>query len=68
VATSSARGLYKGLAAVAAPPVTHAPVHRPPVVKAAPPATPTGVSIEVYEGDKKPEVVKCSEENCSSTK
>jgi pilus assembly protein CpaB len=68
VATSSARGLYKGLAAVAAP-VVHAPVHRSPVVKAAPPApTPTGVSIEVYEGDKKPEVVKCSEENCSSTK
>lgn len=68
VPSSSARGLYKGLAAIA-PPVTHAAVHRAPVEKAAPVApTPTGVSIEVYEGDKKPEVVKCSEENCSATK
>jgi len=65
--SSSSRGLYKGSSTPA--PVAEAPVHHTAVHKAAaaptPPA-PTGVSIEVYQGDKKPETVKCSEENCGT--
>jgi pilus assembly protein CpaB len=66
VPSSNSRGLYKGMAV---PAVTPAPVHRTiaKVVKpTAPPPPPTGVSVEVYQGDKKVEVVKCTEENCGS--
>ena len=61
VASSNSRGLYKG-SAVAAP--TPAPVHHIIVKKPtpAPPAS-TGVSIEVYQGDKKPDVVKFPDES-----
>ena len=65
VGTESARGLYKGgVAPVAAP---H-PVVRPvktkekPVVPAA-----TGVSVEVWQGDKESKV-NCGEDSCGSTK
>jgi pilus assembly protein CpaB len=61
VPASGTRNLYKG----AAPPVTpvRVPVHRTVPMKApeAPP-TSTGVSIDVYQGDKQPEIVKCSNE------
>jgi len=62
VASSNSRGLYRGLAAPASTqPVVH---HTPPKTVKAPPApTPTGVSIEVYQGDKKPEVVKFPDES-----
>jgi pilus assembly protein CpaB len=61
VPSSGARGLYKG-AAVAAP--THAPVHHTAIKTAAPVvSTPTGVSVEIYQGDKKPDVVKFPEDN-----
>src|SRR5580698_7559695 len=62
VTSSNARGLYKGMAPA---PVEKAPVHHmaAKVPVAAPPATPTGVSVEVYQGDKKAEVVKFPEEN-----
>ena len=62
---SNSRGLYKGMAAPA--PVQPPVVHRA-VTKRAPSLPPpsTGVSVEVYQGDKKPEIVKCSEENCGS--
>jgi pilus assembly protein CpaB len=62
VASASARGLYRGLPA--AP--TQAPVVRhsaPKPVVTPPPVTPTGVSVEVYQGDKKPDVVKFPDEN-----
>jgi pilus assembly protein CpaB len=52
VAVASARVLYKGLPAP--PPVTHAPVHH--VEKPAPPPASTGVSVQVYEGDKEQKV------------
>jgi pilus assembly protein CpaB len=63
VATSNSRGLYR-LGALPAP-STPAPVHHTTVKKAAPPVAPasTGVSIEVYQGDKKPDVVKFPDEN-----
>lgn len=66
VASSNSRGLYKGMAAPPAPAHT-APVHKVTTAKAIPP-TPvsTGVSVEVYQGDKKPDVVKCSDDGCES--
>jgi pilus assembly protein CpaB len=56
VPSSISRGLYRG---AAAPPTVQPVVHRAPVKKAAPAAPPpsTGVSIQVYQGDKKPDVV-----------
>ncbi len=56
VPSSGARALYKLTAAPA--PTVHAPVHRLLPVKMAPTPIPasTGVSIEVYEGDKKQDV------------
>lgn len=61
VPATAERILYKG--GVPAPaPVTHAPVHHV-VEKPAPPPASTGVSIEVYEGDKTtPKVVKFPDE------
>src|SRR5579871_4780726 len=57
VPSSNSRGLYKGMAA---PAPVHAPVrHVVPTKVATPPAPSTGVSVEVYQGDKKPDVVKC---------
>lgn len=67
VPSSGARGLYKGSAAPA--PVAHVPVHRSPLpVKTAPAPIPTstGVTVEVYQGDRKGEVVKCTEDGCGS--
>jgi len=65
VPPSSSRGLYRGLAAPAPvqPVVHHAAIK---TVTPPPAQTPPGMSIEVYHGDKKPEVIKCSEENCGS--
>jgi len=60
---SNSRGLYKGMAAPVQPPVVHRTATKR--VPSLPPPS-TGVSVEVYQGDKKPEIVKCSEENCGS--
>lgn len=59
---SNSRGLYRGVA----PPTTAQPVvHHTPTKKVAPPVltTPTGVSVEIYQGDKKPDVVKFPDES-----
>ena len=64
VPASNSRGLYRGLPAPAAVrvPIRHVvPTH----IDTAPPAN-TGVSVEVYQGDKKPDVVKCTEDGCGS--
>jgi pilus assembly protein CpaB len=61
VASSNSRGLYKGGAAPPPKPtVVHQSVPRKTVAPVPPPAT--GVSIEVYQGDKKPDVVKFPDE------
>lgn len=59
VAAAWARGLYQRGAAPVAP-VVRAPVHRV-IDKAPPPRPSTGVSVEVYQGDKKSDV-KLSDE------
>jgi pilus assembly protein CpaB len=65
VQAANARGLYKG---AAAPAPAHAPVRRViPVKVVQPPPASTGVSVEVYQGDKKPDVVKFPDES-SETK
>lgn len=64
VPTSSERALFKGLPPA---PATATPaVHRAHVEKAPPPAPPPGVSVEVIQGDKKPEAVKCTDEGCET--
>jgi pilus assembly protein CpaB len=65
VPPSNSRGLYRGLAT---PEPVRQVVHHAAIKTVTPPPAqpPTGVSIEVYHGDKKPDVVKCSEENCGS--
>jgi pilus assembly protein CpaB len=61
VPSSNSRGLYRGSAT---PAPTKTVVHHtvPKTVAPLPPAS-TGVSIEVYQGDKKPEVVKFPDES-----
>jgi pilus assembly protein CpaB len=63
VPSSGARALYKFAPAPA--PAVHAPVHRPLPVKATPtpPPASTGVSVEVYQGDKPKQVVPLSDQN-----
>jgi len=65
VPASNARGLYKGMPAP--PSTTPTPVHHVAAVKktTAPPVPP-GVTVDVYQGDKKTEAVKCTDEGCSS--
>lgn len=61
LAASNAKGLYKGIAPAATPPPAHP---RPVKKKAEPtPTAPSVFSIEVYQGDKKPEEVKFPQES-----
>jgi pilus assembly protein CpaB len=63
VPSSNSRGLYRGMAAPAAvQPVVH---HVSTTKKTLPvvPPTSTGVTVEVYQGDKKAEVVKFPDDN-----
>ena len=67
VPSASARALYRGSIP---PPPTQAPVHHAVAKKpvtVAPPA-PTGFSVEIYQGDKKPESVNCTEGGCGPSK
>src|ERR1700739_3182455 len=62
-AASSPRGVYK--LASAAPAPVRPPVHHVQTAKATPPPpASTGVSIDVYQGDKKADVVKCNDDGC----
>lgn len=61
VAASNAKGLYKGGTPMTPPPAPH--IHTiKKKVEAPPPPAPTDIGVEVYQGDKKPEVVKFPEE------
>jgi len=65
VASFNAKGLYKMAAAAPAP--VRAPVHHVQTAKATPPPpASTGVSVEVYQGDKKPDIVKCGDDGCEA--
>jgi pilus assembly protein CpaB len=69
VAAANAKGLYKGGTPAPAPSPVH--VHPVKLLKPPPPSTPppSVLSIEVYQGDKKADVVKCTEEGgCQETK
>src|SRR5579864_868765 len=67
VPASNSRGLYRGIAAPA--PVQSVVHHAAATKKVTPPPVPssTGVSVEVYQGDKKMDVVKFPDES-SETK
>lgn len=62
---ANAKGLYKGGTPVATPrpPVRPAKQH-----KAEPAPSPSVLSVEVYQGDKKPDIVKCTDEGCQDSK
>ena len=60
VEAANARGLYKGGTPIAAP--VRATVRPVKQHKTEPPPTPSVLSIEVYQGDKKPDVVKFPEQ------
>jgi len=66
VDAANAKGLYKGGTPVITPPkpTMHPVKHK---VEAAPPP-PSVLSVEVYQGDKKPDMVKCSDEGCQDSK
>jgi pilus assembly protein CpaB len=65
VPSSSERVLYRGMAPAATAPIAgHHTANRKPAAEAPPPA-PTGVSVEVIEGDKKQDI-KCTDQNCQS--
>lgn len=67
VAAANAKGLYKGGTPTAAPVVHARPVKSQPKPQAAP--APSVLNVEVYQGDKKPETVKCTEEGgCQDSK
>src|ERR1700724_667261 len=63
VPSSNSRGLYRGVAAPA--PVQPIARHTVTTVRkvAAPPPASTGISVQVYQGDKKPDVVKFPDES-----
>ncbi len=62
VPSSNSRGLYRGLPAPMQPIVHHTAMKK--VVPG--PAPSTGVEIQVYQGDKKPDVVKFPDSNSES--
>lgn len=67
VLAANARALFKG-AAAPPPPASHPPVRHVAALKAPAPVSPTtGVEVQVYQGDKKPDVVKFPDEG-SDTK
>jgi pilus assembly protein CpaB len=67
VPSSNSRGLYRGVAAAApVQPIVHHTVTTARKIAVPPPAS-TGISVQVYQGDKKPDVVKFPDES-SETK
>src|SRR5579862_7002699 len=67
VPASLSRALYRG---GVAPAPEHVAVRHVTIPKATtpPPPASTGVSVEVYQGDKKPDIVKCGDDGCEAGK
>jgi pilus assembly protein CpaB len=64
---ANAKGLYKGGTPVAVPP--HVPIRPVKLHKTEPPPpSPSVLSVEVYQGDKKPDVVKFPDQNSEEPK
>jgi pilus assembly protein CpaB len=68
VAAANAKGLYKGGTVSLAPPPVHTHPVKLPAKAQAPPTSPSVLSIEVYQGDKKPDVVKFPEQGSEEPK
>jgi pilus assembly protein CpaB len=66
VAAANARGLYKGGTPAAPAPVHVHPVSQKKNLPSVP--APSVLSVEVYQGDKKPDMVKCTEQGCEESK
>jgi pilus assembly protein CpaB len=66
VDAANARGLYKGGTPVPTPTRTIHPVKQKKTEQAPPP--PSVLSVEVYQGDKKADIVKCTDEGCQDSK
>jgi pilus assembly protein CpaB len=65
VVASNERGLYQG---IPAPPKPQAVAHHAAVKKETPaPPAPTGISVEIIEGEKKQDV-KCNDTSCENSK
>ena len=64
---ANAKGLYQGGTIVAAPP-PHPVVHPVKQHKTEEPPAPSVLSVEVYQGDKKPDVVKFPDQNSEEPK
>jgi pilus assembly protein CpaB len=67
VDAANAKGLYKGGTPAPAPArASVRPVKQPKTEK--PPPAPSVLSVEVYQGDRKPDIVKCTDEGCQDSK
>jgi pilus assembly protein CpaB len=66
VLAANSRALFKGTAAPPPTPAVHAPVHRIVPVKAPASSGSTGVSVEVYQGDKPRQDVKFPDEGADT--
>src|SRR6202167_4606637 len=66
VPAANAKGLYKGGTPAAPQPVKVRPVKQEKIQSSTPP--PSVLSVEVYQGDKKPDTVKCTEQGCEDSK
>src|ERR1700691_3005669 len=62
VPAANAKGLYKGGTPAAPQPVKVRPVKQQKIQSSTPP--PSVLSVEVYQGDKKPDTLKCTEQGC----
>src|ERR1700691_1534581 len=66
VPAANAKGLYKGGTPAAPQTVKVRPVKQEKIQSSTPP--PSVLSVEVYQGDKKPDTVKCTEQGCEDSK
>jgi pilus assembly protein CpaB len=68
VDAANAKGLYKAGTVPVAPPRSNIHPVKQQKKTEAPPPSPSVLSVEVYQGDKKAQVVKCTDEGCQDSK